>query len=258
MKTSSPPFAGTEVAWTRLISEQQWAVFNAGSGALEAAGVRLLVGGAMALAHYTQRFRNTKDIDVIIHPRDREHAISALLGAGFEDYFGREAYDRSWIFRTYKDGIIFDVIWDLPNHRVAIDEAWFERAQLTRLRDRDFLTVPLEELIRVKLYVFQRARCDWIDILNLLATSCTEIDWSWLVARMGRDLPLLHGLLAVFNWMCPERGMAIPPWLRQQFALPAAASEKENLSAMEERRVRVLDSRAWFAPFQPLDQLMQL
>jgi hypothetical protein len=209
----------------------------------------------LALATYTGHWRNTKDIDVVIHENDRERVIEAVRRAGFADYYEREAYDRSWIFRGFKDGMLFDVIWALPNHRVGVDAAWFERARTIWLHGRAYTVVPAEELVRIKLYVMQRERCDWVDVLNILAAVSEDISWPWLVERMDRDLPLLHAALAIFNWMCPGRAHALPAWLRKQFALPRV--ETDDFSLTEERRVRLFDSRPWFALHQPTDQPLE-
>lgn len=241
--------------WGALIPDEQWQVFTTGADAMEAEGVPFLLAGALALATYTGHWRNTKDVDVIIRGQDRERVVAALVRAGFEDYFERCAYDRSWIFRGWKNGVLFDVIWALPNHRVGIDEGWFAHSVPLQLRGRTFQTAPAEEIIRVKLYVMQRERCDWVDVLNVLAAAVERISWARLVERMGRDLPLLHGALAVFNWMCPARAQALPAWLRKQFALPRI--EAEDLAATEERRVRLFDSRPWFALHQPTDQPLE-
>lgn len=255
---SSQPSGGTapvQADWARLIPEEQWRVLTTGAEALEAAQVRFLLAGALALAAYTGHWRNTKDLDVIVHADDRERAIEALRRAGFEDYYDQLTYDRSWIFRGLKEGVLFDVIWSLPNHRVGIDEQWFQRAHPLALHGRDYLVSPAEEIVRVKLYVMQRERCDWVDVLNLLAAQVEVLAWPWLVERMGRDLPLLHAALAIFNWMCPGRAHALPPWLRKQFALSRV--EADDLAATEERRVRLFDSRPWFAPHQPSDQPLE-
>jgi hypothetical protein len=246
-----PPEAG----WSALIPEEQWSVLGAGAEALSQAGAPFLLAGAIALATYTGHWRNTKDIDVIIRAEDRERAVQALRRAGFEDYFERQAYDRSWIFRGYRDGVLFDVIWALPNHRVGIDAEWFAHATSLTLRGRCYQAAPAEELVRVKLYVMQRERCDWVDVLNVLAATVERIAWPRLVERMGRDLPLLHAALAIFNWLCPGRAHALPAWLRKQFALPRV--EAEDLAATEERRVRLFDSRPWFALHQPADRPLE-
>jgi hypothetical protein len=247
--------AAPETEWGALIPDDQWEVFMSGVNAMEESGVPFLLAGALALATYTGHWRNTKDVDVIVGECDRERAVAALRGVGFEDYFEQQAYDRSWIFRGFKDGVLFDVIWALPNHRVGIDEAWFAHATPVCLRGRKLRTAPAEEIVRVKLYVMQRERCDWVDVLNVMAAWVERIDWARLVERMGRDLPLLQGALAIFNWMCPGRAQALPAWLREQFALPRI--EADDQSAMEERRVRLFDSRPWFALHQPVDRPLE-
>lgn len=241
-----------EAPWSSLIPPEQWQVFQDGVAAIEHAGVPFLLHGAMALATYTGHWRNTKDVDVVVRARDHRAAVDALRRAEFEDYFETLSYDRSWIFRGVKNGVLFDVIWELPNHRVPIDDGWFQRSQPLQLRGRVYAAVPPEELIRVKLYVMQRERCDWVDVLNTLAGAADRIDWRWLVQRMGPDRPLLHAALAIFNWMSPGRAEALPDWVREQFALPRI--EPEDPAAMEVRRVRLFDSRPWFAPHQPIDQ----
>lgn len=246
---------GPEARWSGLIPEDQWTVFIEGTDALEAAGIPYLLHGALALATYTGHWRNTKDVDVIVREADHARAIEALRAAGFEDYYPQLAYDRSWIFRGIRNGVLFDIIWELPNHRVPIDEAWFEHARPLWLHGRLFATVPAEELIRVKLYVLQRERCDWVDVLNVLAAAVDRIDWNRLVVRMDRDLPLLQGALAVFNWLSPHRAELLPRWVRERFALPEI--DVDDGQAAEERRVRLFDSRPWFALHQPYDRVLE-
>lgn len=247
--------APIDAPWSTLIPDDQWQTLRDATTTIRNAGVPVLLGGALALAAYTGRWRNTKDVDVIVRPADHPRAVTALQVAGFEDYFSRAPYDRSWIFRSFKDGVIYDVIWQLPNHRVAIDDAWFSRAPEVQLRSERHCVVPVEELVRVKLYVMQRERCDWVDVLNVLAGASDQIDWTWLVQRMGGDLALLQAVLAIFNWMCPGRARSLPGWLRAQFALEEL--NPENAGAMEQEHVALFDSRPWFAAHWPSDRLLE-
>jgi hypothetical protein len=244
-----------EASWSGLVPAEQWDVFLSGAAAMQRAGASFLLHGAMALATYTGRWRNTKDVDIIVRPEDQRRAVEALRSAAFDDYYEQEPYDRSWIFRGIREGVLFDIIWELPNHRVQIDRAWFERARPVRLRGRIYAIVPPEELIRVKLYVLQRERCDWVDVLNVFAGATEQIDWEWLIARMGRDVGLLQGALSIFNWMCPGRAELLPKEVRDRFALPMG--EVSDPAAAEERRVRLFDSRPWFAAHQPEDQVLE-
>jgi hypothetical protein len=241
--------------WADLIPEDQWAVFTAGRDAAARAGVPFLLGGAMALAPYTGRWRNTKDIDLVVRNGTQEPLIRELLASGFDDYHHQKPYDRSWIFRACRGEVILDIIWSLPNHRVLMDEEWFTHARLIKLRGETHRSIPLEEFVRVKLYVMQRERCDWVDVINALAGSVERINWPHLIARMGRDLPLLQAVLIVFAWMSPARVAAIPPEVRQRFSLPENFTD--DAAATEARRVQLLDSRPWYAPFQPEDKPLE-
>lgn len=256
---SNPPAAPQRdplsASWGALIPNPQWELFVRGTEAVAKANVRFLLHGALASATYTGRWRNTKDVDIVVCESDHERAVAALRSAGFADYYDQLAYDRSWIFRGFQDDTIFDIIWALPNHRVEIDRLWFERAQQVNLRERVLPVVPVEELVRAKLYVFQRGRCDWPDILNVLAGAADRVDWRWLVNRMGPDLPLLHGVLAVFNWLSPRRAEVLPAWIREHFAL---ATVTGDLDVAEREHVDLLDSRPWFAAHQPLDRVLEL
>lgn len=250
-----PPAAETAARWAELIPEDQWAVLLAGRAAAQRADTPFLLGGAFALAAFTGRWHSTKDIDFIVRCGQQDRLIAELLASGFTDYYEREAYDRSWIFRGWRDGVIMDIIWALPNHRVSVDEAWFEHAWPITLRGEGFHTMPLEEFLRVKLYVLQRHRCDWVDVLNALAGSVERVKWEHLIARMGPDLPLLQAVLTVFAWMAPGRVVAIPPEIRGRFALPRI--ETPDAAAVEARRVQLFDSRPWYAVFHPEDRPLE-
>lgn len=246
------PLAGR---WAELIPEEQWHVLSAGAAAARTSGAPMLLGGALALAAYTGRWRNTKDIDVIVPPGRQEGVVAALREAGFEDFFAQQPYDRSWIFRGWREGVILDVIWSLPNHRVPVDGVWFEHARTIRLHGDDYAVAPAEELVRVKLYVMQRERCDWVDVFNILAGTADTLDWEHLVARMGRDWPLLQAALTTFAWLAPARARAMPPELRARFGIEIV--EDEDLDAMERRRVALFDSRPWWAAHQPENQPLE-
>jgi hypothetical protein len=255
MATNEARRSRPSVRWAELIPDEQWDVLVAGVKAAREAGAPVLLGGALALATYTGRWRNTKDIDLIVKPGHEDDIIARLKAAGFTDYFDQEPYDRSWIFRSCRDGVILDIIWALPNHRVPIDDAWFDHARPVALHGAEYQVVPIEELVRVKLYVMQRERCDWVDVLNALAGSVDQIEWDHLVARMGRDLPLLQAVLTTFAWLSPDRAIAIPAEVRERFALPTV--ESDDLAALEERRVKLFDSRPWWAAHQPEDKPLE-
>src|SRR5438270_3704778 len=103
--------------WAQAISPAEWAIYSGAMEVVRAAGIPFMLGGGFALAAFTGRWRDTKDIDFYIHPRDRQATVTALAGAGFVDYFSRLSYDRKWIYRSVKSDVIVDIIWSMANQR---------------------------------------------------------------------------------------------------------------------------------------------
>jgi len=235
-------------AWGTDLAVNEWDVYHSAIEVLRGAGVRFMLGGAFGLAAFTNRCRNTKDIDFFLLPRDRERGVQALTAAGFEDYYSILPYDRGWIYRSIRSGMIVDLIWGTPNRRTQVDELWLEHAGKLSLRGEILEVIPAEELLWIKLYVLQRDRCDWPDLINLLYYTCSTLDWSRLVARLEDDLPLLLGLLSVFAWVCPGRARHIPSLLRQRAGVKLGRGRAVDF---DPQRIQLLDSRPWFGPMQP-------
>jgi hypothetical protein len=244
----------TEPEWASAIPGAQWAVYLDAIRATRKTGARFLLGGAFGLAAYTGRWRNTKDLDFFVLPSEKDRVVDALTKLGFEDYHPTLPYDRAWIYRAVRDEVIVDTIWQTPNRRSEVDPVWFERAGTVTLRGERLGVIPAEEMLVIKLFVLQRDRCDWPDLINLLYTVADRFDWDHVLARLGEDAPLLAGLLQVFSWVAPAQAARLPADLRKRFALQPTASRGPG----EEHRIRLLDSRNWFAAHQPPDQPMQL
>jgi hypothetical protein len=232
-----------EVQFPQLISPEEWEVYRSALNAVRAAKVKFLLGGAFGLAVYTGKWRDTKDLDLLVLERDRDAIIDALTKAGFEDYYDKLAYDRGWIYRSTRDGFIVDVIWRMANRRADVTPDWFENATPVRVHAELLDSVGAEELLWHKLYVMQRERCDWPDILNLLNGVGHQMDWERLVERVGDDQMLLRGVLSAFAWLCPGRIGALPEWVRSQFQLPGS----EDSPSAHQQRIGWLDTRPWFA-----------
>ncbi|MEO5804459.1 MAG: nucleotidyltransferase family protein, partial [Verrucomicrobiota bacterium] len=237
-----------KTTWTKFIADEEWAAYEAAIHVVRKAKVEFLIAGAFGLAVYTGRWRNTKDLDLLILPKDREAIVQALADAGFVDYYDQLAYDRGWIYRSTRDGFIVDVIWAMANRRAQVDELWFDRAPLVTIRTEQLRIVPAEELLWHKLYVLQRERCDWPDVWNLLYKNGPTLDWEHLLNRIGNDTQLLQAALLVFNWICPDVANEFPDWVRERFQLPKRDAEN-NLDW--KKNVSLLDSRPWFAGLEP-------
>ena len=231
--------------WGPLVPDEQWAVYERAIAHARAAGIPFALGGAFGLACWTGSFRNTKDLDLYVQPRDREGMIAALGRAGLRDYYDRQPYDRAWIYRAAEGEVIVDVIWAMANQRAQVDAAWLERGPEVTVRGATLRVIPVEELVWAKLYVVQRERCDWPDVLNVLHARGPALDWDHLCRRLGEDLPLLRGALALYGWLCPERAAALPPGLWREIGVPPPAP---GPAAGGRRRVDLLDSRPWLFP----------
>lgn len=233
-----------EEAWAEGIPDDQWRIYRTVIEAFREDGVAFALGGAFALATYSQHWRNTKDLDLFIHPDDRERAIATMTRVGLSDYYEREGYDRSWIYRGYCEGTIVDVIWAMPNHRAAVDEQWLKGGPAIMLRDQPVKVVPPEEIIWAKLYVMQRPRCDWPDVVNVVYGAGPSLDWRHLIDRLGSDLPLLTGAMSLFTWLCPGRSAALPAWIWDALGLKMPPSGPDY----DEHRINLIETRPWFAP----------
>jgi len=242
--------------WATIIPNEQWAVYLDAIRATRKSGARFLLGGAFGLAAYTGRWRNTKDLDFFVLPSDKDRIIDALTKIGFEDFHPTLAYDRGWIYRAVREDVIVDIIWQTPNRRTVVDGEWFTRSREVVLRGENLAVLPAEELLAIKLYVLQRDRCDWPDLINLLYQTCDQLDWDHVLQRLGPERPLLCGLLNVFNWVAPSRALRLPREIREMFHLSEPTSEA--LALPDDHQVRLLDSRPWFADFEPMDKPMLL
>jgi hypothetical protein len=206
-------------------------------------GIPCAIGGGLAFSYYSCRRRNTKDVDLLIRPQDREAILASLAKHGFEDLFPQESYDRSWIYRGVRDGVICDVIWTLPNHRFEVDDDWFLRSKKTVIHDQEVKLITMEDLIRVKLFVLQRKRSDWPDIMNLLYQQAENIQWRTLICLLGDDAPLLGALLQVYAWMEPQGARRIPTDVWGQLGMRVP-----DLQEVTEDRKFLLDTQDWFGP----------
>jgi len=240
--------------WADAISAAEWEIYRNAIHTVREAGIPFLLGGGFALATFTGRWRDTKDIDFYIRPQDRQATVAALTQAGFANYYDRVRYDRKWIYRSVKSDCIVDIIWSMANQRARVDEQWFRHAGSVSVRGETLNVIPMEEFIWCKLYILQRDHCDWTDIFNLLYAAGPAIDWKRVIERLEDDLPVLRGLLSVYGWLCPKRAQQLPLYLWQLLQLP----QPKLIPKPKHDRIRLLDSRAWFAALQSKDKKLEV
>jgi hypothetical protein len=220
---------------------EDWPAYHAAIQAVQEAGVPFAVGGGVAFSCYAHRSRYTKDLDLFLRPADRERAVEAVQQVGFEDYHEREPYQRHWIYRGHRDGLILDLIWQMANERASVDDAWLARGPVLAIHGTPVRLVAAEEMLWAKLYVLQRERTDWPDVWNILAHSGPVLDWEHLLQRVGADLPVLAAAVQVFGWLSPERARTLPESVWPRLGLVQPLDDPN-----ERGRAALLDCRDWF------------
>jgi hypothetical protein len=228
---------------SELISAEAWAPYAEFLTAVEERDLHYCLGGGIAFSAYSYRKRMSKDIDLFILQSELERYHALMKEMGFTDYFEVQPYDRSWLYRGHREGVVLDLIWSLPNHRMRVEDDWFVFGRHVLVHGKEMPLIPLVELIRSKIYVLQSDRTDWPDLINVLYQEVDNISWETLVDKMAPDELLLAGLLAVFVWLRPEFADRIPDlvWKRIGLCPPTGNSVRED-------RVNLLDTRHWFGP----------
>jgi hypothetical protein len=227
-----------------FIPDDQWAIFRPALRAVGALDVPFAIGGGLAISLYTGQWRNSKDIDLYVLPRHRDIVIDAVLGTGLADYYDELPYDRAWIFRSARDGVIVDVMWALANGAGEVEPAWLARGGTAVVRGEPLRLLAPEEMFWSKVHVLQRDRCDWPDLLNLLYATGAGFDWTRLLQRMANNERLLASILTLYAWLAPGRAHRLPDWLWRHLQLPTPPASPE----LDEARLALLDTRDWFTP----------
>jgi hypothetical protein len=237
-----------DVAWARLIPDEQWAVYERVIDLARERGIEFALGGGLAFSHYAERWRNTKDIDLYVKPSDKDRMIQVVRDTGLHDYYEVLGYDREWIFRSHnREGIIVDIMWQMANYRAQVDDVWLTRGEQVQVHGVQLRLLPAEELLWAKLYILQRDRCDWGDLLNILYSRGGTLDWAHLIECVGEDQRVLAGLLEIFAWACPDRAVDVPAevWKKLKIEPP---KKRAGAPDVDRRHIRLLDSRDWFGP----------
>ena len=231
--------------WQDDIPEDEWRVYSEVITSANDRALPFFVGGALCVAAYTGVWRNTKDLDLFI-PHDRRDDFVDLISAiGFTDLFEQQQYERHWIYRGVRDGMIVDLIWNAPNGVLEVKREWLVDSPELTIRGQQIHILPPEELVRAKLYVVQRKRCDWTDLLNVLHAVGPVMNWDHLLTELADDARLLAGLLSVFAWICSTTASELPPRVWRELGLPKP--ERGPSCDGIHARAGLLDSRPWFA-----------
>lgn len=234
--------------WPQLFPPEQWSIYRAIMAEANFRRIPFAVGGGLASRAYARQWKNSKDIDLYVPSAHRKALIDLTVEAGLIDYYEQKPYDRNWIYRSYRQDVIVDIIWAMANQRSAVDDTWLQGPEL-QVDNITFRLTPPEETLWSKLFVIQSDRCDWPAAWGMLYSIGPDFDWPHLLDRLGEDSPLLGGLLSVYKWICPGRARELPAWLWNRLGVnaPEAISRQSGVG-----RAKLLDSRPWLTSDEEL------
>ncbi|MEW6704018.1 MAG: nucleotidyltransferase [Pseudomonadota bacterium] len=175
-------------------------------------GVPFLVGGAFALACFTEIRRHTKDLDLFIRREDFERVSQALGRAG---YLTELTYPH-WLGKVHAGDAFVDLIFGSGNGAAPVDEAWFQHATEATVLGIAVKVSPPEESIWSKAFIMERERYDGADVAHLIHECAGCMDWQRLLARFGPHWRVLLSHLVLFGFVYPAERTRIPAWLMDE------------------------------------------
>lgn len=201
---------------------------------LQESKIDFMVGGAFAVFHYADIYRDTKDLDVYCRPAD----FPAILRVFAEKGYRTEQTDVRWLGKIFSnDGHFIDLIFDTVNNLCKVDDSWFEHAVPVVLFEKDVQIIPVEELVWGKLYVQNRERFDGADLNHIFISYGKNINWERLYKLIDPHWHLLLAQIIMFQFVYPhDYAGIIPRWLFNE--LVRRANEQYELPAAVERVCR--------------------
>jgi hypothetical protein len=184
-------------------------IYGEALDALNRAGLRYMLGDALALNAYTGIWRDTKDLDVFVPARDVARVLEVLERASFQT----EVSEPHWLAKALKGDIFVDVIHANDSGTVAVEESWFENAREVSALGRRVLVIPAEEMLLSKIFVASRDRYDMSDVLHLIFTARGRLDWDRILAGVGEHWELLLAYLHLFRYVYPSHVHYLPRWV---------------------------------------------
>ena len=169
-------------------------------------GVPFLIGGAFAQSRYTKRYRETKDLDIIVKRSHIPDLLARFDNAGYRT----ELKFPHWLAKIHSGPYVLDVVYGSGNGVLEVDDAWFTNAVNADVLGRRVKLCPVEELLWSKAYIQERERFDGADVLHLLHAKASSIDWDRLLARFGDHWPVLLSHLVLFSFAYPDRRGTVP------------------------------------------------
>ncbi len=172
---------------------------------LNAKGVAYVLGGAYALYLHTGIFRETKDLDVFIEPKDLKTALDAFSAAGYET----KIHSPHWLAKVFHGPYFLDLLFGFWNGRLRSIQNWCARSKTAPFAGVPVPLISAEDLIVSKAYVAGRDRFDGADIVHVILKAEGKVDWTQVLIQLGDDYALLLWHLILFDYVYPGHSEGI-------------------------------------------------
>jgi hypothetical protein len=214
------------------IPEEERIVYRRALEALNSAGIPYIVAGAYAIYEHTGIYRKTKDLDLFFEPASVPAAAALLREAGFVT----RLEDSHWLAKATIGPHFVDLIYGMGNGVARIDAGWIRHSRPGILAGAPVRIAPAEELIWHRLFINERHRHDMSDVLHLILSLGSTLDWRRLVTRTGEHWPLLLAQVLTFRHVYPGYSTNIPDWVLDEFLSRARTEVDPRISEPEYTR----------------------
>lgn len=200
-----------------------YAFYRSVMSRLNDAGVPFLVGGAYALAYFTDIQRNTKDFDIFVRRTDIERALAALDSGDCRTEFTFP----HWLGKAICGDDLVDIIFSSGNAVATVDDEWFAHAPTVQVLGMEARLSPAEEMIWSKAFIMERERFDGADVLHIILRCGVSLDWARLLRRFGDHWRVLFSHLVMFGFVYPGERSHVPSWVMDQLVARLQKEEHE-------------------------------
>jgi hypothetical protein len=195
-------------------------------GALLAAEVPFLVGGAFAHACFTGIRRWTKDLDLFIRREDFERVASLMEAEGWR---AEIAYPH-WLAKVYAGEDFIDLIFNSGNGVTPVDDQWFRNNVEAEVLGVPVRLANMEDGLLSKAFIMERERYDGADIAHLLRANAELLDWAALLERFGPHWRVLLAHLTLFGYVYPGERHRVPRWVMDKLIDRLSAETRQPLA----------------------------
>lgn len=158
---------------------------------LREAGVPSLLGGS--LASWARGGPMTRhDLDFMVKPEDAEHALGALVDAGFRP----ERPAEEWLYKAWDGEVGIDLIFEPKG--LPITDRVLERGEDLQVFSVSVRVMAIEDVLSTKLLALSDHALDYEGPLQIARSLREQIDWR-TVRRQTAESPYARAFFALLE-----------------------------------------------------------